>query len=361
MENPFKFGTLVDTPYFADRIEEQAYISQYVNSPNHLVLISPRRFGKSSLVKRAISQTGRPCISINMQQITRVEDLTSMLLKGVFRIYKWEKMKYLITHFRVVPTVTTSPFNDEMEFSFNMAVNSSNVILEDTFSLLEKVSDPKNRIIVVFDEFQEIIELEKGIDKRLRAIMQEQKNINYIFLGSQESMMTDIFEKVKSPFFHFGTLMHLNKIPHDDFLDFITQRLSIFPLKDSKEIATEILNFTKCHPYYTQQLAFMVWELLYIDKLDVDVVKEAISKIVLAHDLDFERFWISLNKTDRRILQKISSRSQDLYSDRTVPTSTTFSSLKRLMTKGYIIRTETYELEDPFFEEWIIKNVPLVS
>ena len=344
MENPFKFGTLVDSPYFTDRTKEQAYICQYVNSQNHLVLISPRRFGKSSLVKRAISQTGRPCISINMQQITRVEDLASMLLKGIFSIHKWEKMK-----------------RDEMDFSFNMTVNSSKMILEDTFDLLEKVSDPKNRIIVVFDEFQEIIELEKGIDKRLRAIMQEQNNINYIFLGSQESMMTDIFENMKSPFFHFGTLMHLQKIPYDDFQRFIAERLGTFHLTDSKEIATEILDFTKCHPYYTQQLSSKVWELLYIDKMTAALVKSAINDIVLAHDLDFERFWISLNKTDRRILQKISSRKQDLYTDRTMPTSTTFSSLKRLTTKGYIIRTEAYEIEDPFFEKWITMNVSLIS
>ena len=68
MENPFKFGTLVDNEYFTDRVMEQQHIRSMLESPNHIVLISPRRFGKSSLVKRVVRQSGRPFISLNMQQ-----------------------------------------------------------------------------------------------------------------------------------------------------------------------------------------------------------------------------------------------------------------------------------------------------
>ncbi len=69
MDNPFKFGSLVDTPYFTDRVRELDYIVQFLRSENHLILISPRRFGKSSLVKKAVAQTGRPYLRLNMQGI----------------------------------------------------------------------------------------------------------------------------------------------------------------------------------------------------------------------------------------------------------------------------------------------------
>ncbi len=69
MDNPFKFGSLVDTPYFTDRVRELDYIVQFLRSENHLILISPRRFGKSSLVKKAVAQTGRPYLWLNMQGI----------------------------------------------------------------------------------------------------------------------------------------------------------------------------------------------------------------------------------------------------------------------------------------------------
>lgn len=355
MENPFKYGTLVNDPYFTDRVKEQQYIKQFVESSNHLILISPRRFGKSSLVKKAIDETHRPCITINMQQVTSVEDLASLLLKGVFRLHQWERIKHYLSLFRIVPTVTTSPLNNDMEFSFQPSVSSSHIILEDTMALLERVSSPQNRIIIIFDEFQEILEIERGLDKRLRAIMQGQQNLNYIFLGSQESMMTDIFEKVKSPFYHFGMLMHLDKIPYTDFYNFLTDRLNPVAAGQSSEIAEEILSFTQCHPYYTQQLAARVWELLVIDDSEnvEHVTERAIRKLVEAHDLDFERIWTTFNRTDRKALQLLSVDSSAPSADRTMPASTMYSALKRLLQNGYVTRTDSYAIEDPFFRFWI--------
>lgn len=207
----------------------------------------------------------------------------------------------------------------------------------------------------MFDEFQEIMGIEKGLDKRLRAIMQEQQNINYIFLGSQESMMTQIFERKKSPFYHFGMLMHLDKIPYDDFMQYITQRL---PLKDdtqAKDIAKDILNTTLCHPYFTQQLASQVWEILTYSDVKEDIVKEAVEQLTIIHDLDFERLWMNFNKTDKYILLNLAHKKQP-SSTRSLPTSTIYSSVKRLMQMGYIIKTNEYEIEDPFFRNWLIKK-----
>ena len=243
MNNPFKFGSVVDEPYFTDRINELAYIKHSMNSANHIVLISPRRFGKTSLVKKAIKEINRPSIFINLQMAVSVENLASLLLKEIFKLRPFEKVKHLMTHFRIIPTISTNPFSDAVDVSFQPSLDST-AILEDAFALLEKVSSPTKRIITVFDEFQEIMGIEKGLDKRLRAIMQEQQNINYIFLGSQESMMTQIFERKKSPFYHFGMLMHLDKIPYDDFMQYITQRLPLKYDTQAKDIAKDILNTT---------------------------------------------------------------------------------------------------------------------
>lgn len=354
MNNPFKFGSVVDEPYFTDRINELAYIKHSMNSANHIVLISPRRFGKTSLVKKAIKEINRPSIFINLQMAVSVENLASLLLKEIFKLRPFEKVKHLMTHFRVIPTISTNPFSDAVDVSFQPSLDTT-AILEDAFALLEKVSSPTNRIITVFDEFQEIMGIEKGLDKRLRAIMQEQQNINYIFLGSQESMMTQIFERKKSPFYHFGMLMHLDKIPYDDFMQYITQRL---PLKDdtqAKDIAKDILNTTLCHPYFTQQLASQVWEILTYSDVKEDIVKEAVEQLTIIHDLDFERLWMNFNKTDKYILLNLAHKKQP-SSTRSLPTSTIYSSVKRLMQMGYIIKTNEYEIEDPFFRNWLIKK-----
>lgn len=354
MNNPFKFGSVVDEPYFTDRINELAYIKHSMNSANHIVLISPRRFGKTSLVKKAIKEINRPSIFINLQMAVSVENLASLLLKEIFKLHPFEKVKHLMTHFRVIPTISTNPFSDAVDVSFQPSLDTT-AILEDAFALLEKVSSSTKRIITVFDEFQEIMGIEKGLDKRLRAIMQEQQNINYIFLGSQESMMTQIFERKQSPFYHFGMLMHLDKIPYDDFMQYITQRL---PLKDdtqAKDIAKDILNTTLCHPYFTQQLASQVWEILTYSDVKEDIVKEAVEQLTIIHDLDFERLWMNFNKTDKYILLNLAHKKQP-SSTRSLPTSTIYSSVKRLMQMGYIIKINEYEIEDPFFRNWLIKK-----
>lgn len=354
MNNPFKFGSVVDEPYFTDRINELAYIKHSMNSANHIVLISPRRFGKTSLVKKAIKEINRPSIFINLQMAVSVENLASLLLKEIFKLRPFEKVKHLMTHFRVIPTISTNPFSDAVDVSFQPSLDTT-AILEDAFALLEKVSSPTNRIITVFDEFQEIMGIEKGLDKRLRAIMQEQQNINYIFLGSQESMMTQIFERKKSPFYHFGMLMHLDKIPYDDFMQYITQRLPLKYDTQAKDIAKDILNTTLCHPYFTQQLASQVWEILTYSDVKEDIVKEAVEQLTIIHDLDFERLWMNFNKTDKYILLNLAHKKQP-SSTRSLPTSTIYSSVKRLMQMGYIIKINEYEIEDPFFRNWLIKK-----
>lgn len=353
MTNPFKFGVLVDNEFFTDRSDELKEVQWTLNSENHLILISPRRFGKSSLVAKAVKASGRPCISLNMQNMLSVDDLASKLLRELFRLYPMERIRHLMAHFRIIPTVSTNPVTNGVEVSFQPVMNSM-VLLEDAMALIEKVSTEEKRLVVVLDEFQDILNIRKGLDKQLRSIMQEQQHLNYVLLGSQESMMTEIFERKKSPFYHFGKLMHLGKIPYDDFREYVSARL---PLKEQDKlngIVEEILTFTNLHPYYTQQLSAQVWDLMTYEHLVDAVVDEAIGNIVRTHDLDFERLWLNFNRTDRSIMMSLSKGVNPLQ-NRKVATSTSFSGIKRLMKDGYVIRVGDYEIEDPFFKEWIIR------
>ena len=352
MRNPFKLGTIVEDEYFTDRTLELQQIMRVMESENHLILISPRRFGKSSLVIKAAKQMERPYLLLNLQKVITTQDLAAKLLKEVFKLYTWEKVKHLMTHFHFVPTISTNPITNGIDVSFQ-PTSESNVLLEDAMALLEKVSTPERRLIIIFDEFQEIMQIAKGLDKQLRAIMQMQKGLNYILLGSQESMMTEIFERKKSPFYHYGTLMHLNKIPYQDFFDYLNERLSSVLPNDSITVSNEILGLTNCHPYYTQQLASQVWELSNYEDIKDNVVNEAMKRITSNHDLDFERLWVKFNRMDKQTLQALSQGKNPLQ-NRQLATSTTYSAIKRLMRMGYVIRSEKYEIEDPFFKHWII-------
>ena len=354
MENPFKFGTIVEAEYFTDRIEEVAYIRHFVESANHLVLISPRRFGKSSVVAKAIKQSNRKSITVNLQQVTSVADLSAKLLREFFRVHPMERIRHLISHFRIIPTVTTNPLTGFMDVSFQPGVDAS-ILLEDVMELIENAHTQNDRIIIVFDEFQEILDLDPRLDKKLRAIMQKQEHINYILLGSQESMMTDIFEKKKSPFYHFGELMRLGKLPREDFHRYISERLKTRFANRCDELADSILDYTSCHPYYSQQLAANLWNISFLQPEKEDALEAAIDHIVISHGLDYERLWMNFNRTNKWIMQGL-TRNNALQTGE-YPTSTIYSALKRLQKNGYVIYTDHYEIEDPFFKEWILRGI----
>ena len=158
MKNPFKFGTIVEDEFFTDRTNELQYIQRVMDSENHLVLISPRRFGKSSLVVKVAKQMGRPYLFLNLQKVISTQDLAAKLLKEVFKLYTWEKVKHLMSHFHFVPTISANPITNGIDVSFQ-PTSDSNVLLEDAMALIEKVSTPERRLMVILDEFQEIMQI----------------------------------------------------------------------------------------------------------------------------------------------------------------------------------------------------------
>lgn len=352
-ENPFKFGTIVDEEYFTDRVLEVEYIKQYVQSANHLVLISPRRFGKSSVVAKALKGNRRKSITINLQQVTSVSDLSAKILREFFKVHPLERVRHLITHFRMFPTLSTNPVTGSVDVSFQPGIDGL-VCLEDVLSLIEKAHSDNDRMIVVLDEFQEIRDLGQHLDKQLRSIMQQQKHINYILLGSQESMMTDIFENKKSPFYHFGEMMRLGKLPRADFHRYLAERLAGCYPDSCESLSNEILDITSCHPYYSQQLAASLWQTGVLMPETQEPLKNAVEHIVTTHSLDYERLWTRLNRTNKWILQRLSTDKP--VNNGEYKTSTIYSALKRLQQDGLVIYSDRYEMEDPFFKEWVRLN-----
>ena len=352
MENPFKFGTIVAGDYFTDRRDESSRLLDALNSRNHVVIISPRRYGKSSLVAHVLAKSGKMHMTVNLQSITGVNDLAATLIRRAFKLFPFERVKYLISHFRIVPTLSVNPLSNGVDVSFQPVI-SPDVILEDAFGMLERLAE-KQRLIGVFDEFQEILSIDKNLDKKLRSIMQEHQHINYVMLGSQESMMTVIFERKQSPFYHFGILMRLGKIPYNELFDFLVIRFGVLDNVDAEEYSKQVLAFTDCHPYYTQQLAYHVWNVIATGVKDDDLVQTAINDVVQLHDYDYERLWNTVNNTDKNTLSRLVTKRATSHQQ---PPSTVQSSLKRLCKEGLLIKNGHYQVDDPFFSLWIAKFV----
>jgi hypothetical protein len=358
-ENPFKFGTIVDGQYFTNREEEIEKINSFIKGENHLILISPRRFGKTSLIRKVVNDSGRKSIYLDLQLILSAEDLAAQLLKRIYRIFPVQKLRRFIKTFRIIPSVIMNPVTGGTEISFRPG-SADLTPLEDVLNLIDKLGTEKKKLIVVMDEFQDIFRISAGLDRMLRAVMQNQKNITYIFMGSSESMIRNIFEKKESPFYRFGSLMTLPKISEEKFREFLEERfLSI--TNEAIFYSSEILKITGSHPYYTQQLAFTVWELLLRQVKTRDLAEIASIEIVKSHDNDYERIWNSINRTDMTILAGMSVSSISPLSDEFArlyglgATSTVFSSLQRMVQRGVLIKEgSVYTMDDPFFKRWIV-------
>lgn len=359
-KNPFKFGSIVEEPYFMNRVEEIRKVNSILNSANHLIIISPRRYGKTSLIIKVLKKTKRPFILLDLQLVTSPQDFASQLLKRVYRVYPSQKIKDFIKNFRITPSITLNPSTNEIDVSYKTSTLSSvQTAIEDVLNLIDNLSAPKTKPVVILDEFQEIKRIGKDTDRLLRSIMQHHQNINYVFLGSQESLIREIFEKKKSPFYHFGYLFPLQKIPYNEFFSYLSNNFKKVT-GDYNDLSAKLLEKTKCHPYYTQQLAFTLWELLLNNNLIENPVDVAVDEIMRYHDIDYERLWNTLNRTDMQILIGMSlSESSPLSEEFSKQhdmraSSTVFSSLKRLIQNGFLIKsTSGYEIDDPFFKQWI--------
>ncbi len=352
-ENPFKFGSIVEGAFFTDREDDIKKSLEVINSSNHLVLISPRRYGKSSMIHKAVKLSGRPSITVNLQLVTSANDLAAEILKRVFKAYPFEKVKQLIRKFRFIPTISLNPLTNNVDLSFTPAA-SPKPVLEDVLMLIEGLGKKGHKPIVVLDEFQEIRTIDKNLDKILRSVIQTQNRVNYIFMGSQESLMREIFEQKKSPFYHIGSLQTLEVIPHKDFMSFLKKGFSFLDKKNAPALAEKILEFTQCHPYYTQQLAFHFFN-AYKNNTGT-TIEEVAETITRQHDIDFERLWMSLNLTDRKLILELLSvaKGGGYTRDAAIPTSTRYSVYKKLLASGFLIQNrQGYAVEDPFFARWV--------
>ena len=356
MNNPFKYGSVVEGDFFTDRTADLAKAIQIIESSNHLILISPRRYGKTSLIYKAVAGLNRPTIFLNLQIVTSPSDFATELLKRVLTVYPLEKIKQFFKNFRIAPTISINPQSNAFDVNFALT-STAKPILEDVFTLIETLGKKGKKPIVIFDEFQEIRDIDKSLDKQLRSMMQHHQYVNYVFMGSQESLMREIFERKKSPFYHFGTQQTLDVIPYSDFEEFLSAGFSLLNKKTASSIAKNILSLSKQHPYYTQMLAFHFFNALLREKKST--IQDIFISIVREHDLDYERLWMGLNRKDRELILELIYNEKGLKKGKNnrIPTSTRYSAYKRLLQKGFLIQTkEGYRVEDPFFASWILEK-----
>ncbi|MFH1353545.1 MAG: ATP-binding protein [bacterium] len=362
--NPFTYGNVVRGKHFADREDEIKTLKSEIKSGQNVVLISPRRYGKTSLVVNVLERIGLDFLIINLELMTSAADLANFIIRKSLSLSSFEKIKNYLKNLRIQPAIKINPETGEISVAFTPDKKDLSAYIEDALEFPEKIARSRNKkIVLVFDEFQEVRRISGTLERKMRAIFQHHSNVSYIFIGSQEHMIADIFQNRKNPFYKFGKQIVLGKIPEDKFRKFI---LSGFKKNgiNAVKIIDLILERTENHPYYTQQLCHEIFNLSGKRKeLLPAIIKEAANEILTNHSADYMRWWREMDNTEKKLLigltipEKKLTSSDFLKKSGIVSPSTASSAIRRLLNEGAIIEAEgSFKIEDPFWKKWIAEN-----
>ena len=267
---PFIFGKSSDTLNFTDREEETSRLEMNFKSLINTTIISPRRWGKTSLVENVVGKirNEEKKIKVCMLDIFNVrseaefyEHFAKGVLKGTSS--KWEEMadnaKKFLSH--LLPRITFSP-DSQAEISFGVGWDNLQNNQDEILNLPETIAKSKNiSVVVCIDEFQAIGDFSDSLafQRKLRSHWQHHHNVGYCLYGSKRTMLLDIFSNASMPFYKFGDIMFLQKINSDKWSLFIKKRFEDTGKKIELENAKYISELVDNHSYYVQQLAQQAW------------------------------------------------------------------------------------------------------
>lgn len=267
MGKAFVYGMSVGGDNFTDRIEETKRIKLDFENGINVILISPRRIGKTSLVKKVISEMNTPEIKVVYMDIydCRCEyDFYNRFAETIMKSTgnQLEQVMENIKRFlvRVSPKLSFSP-EPNSEFSVSLGITPKDYSPEEILDLPERIAKEQGiKIVVCIDEFQQIGEFSDSltVQKRLRGVWQHHQHVSYCFFGSKKHLMENIFQSRRMPFYQFGEMLHLKCIPTEYWVPFICSRFEKYSKKISEEYAARICHTVKNYSSYVQQLAWNV-------------------------------------------------------------------------------------------------------
>lgn len=370
MEAPFIFGKIATDENFTDREQETKHLVGNFRSLINTIIISPRRWGKSSLVHRAatIAQNEdkylRVC-TVDLFNVKMEEQFYTVFARSIIRgtASRWDEAVENAKMFfsRLIPRISigADPMNEvSIDFDWEEMRNNPDEILD----LPERIAEAKGlKVMVCIDEFQNIAEFDDPLffQRKLRAHWQKHQKASYCLYGSKRHMMLEVFTDSSMPFYKFGDLFFLNKIDTAHFVPFITERFSSTGKTISEGACRKIVELADNHPYYVQQLSQLSW-LRSPESCTEEIVVKAHASLVEQLSLLFSNLVETLTFQQICYLHAIISGEKAITSAETmhkyhISSATAVSrSLKALTQKDILDRRAgVVSFQDPIFEYWL--------
>jgi hypothetical protein len=372
MKTPFVFGKIATADNFTDRDKETALVVSNFRSLINTIIISPRRWGKSSLVNKAaelaVARDAKLKIcKIDLFNVRNEEHFYELLAQNVLRATssKWEEAVESAKKFfsRLVPKIVLAgEMQNDVSLSFDWDELKADP--DEILDLAERVAASKGiKLVVCIDEFQNIAEFGRSdyFQKRLRSHWQQHQHVAYCLYGSKRHMMLEVFTDSSMPFYKFGDLLFLEKIATGAWIDFIVEKFAATGKSISGANVELICTLADNHPYYVQQLSQQAW-LRTDGQCSDEIIRQAHEAIVAQLSLLFVTITESLTAYQLNFMRAIIAgetalSSAGVMSKYRLGTSANVTRARRSLIEKDILddRAGRLSFQDPMYRH-LLKN-----
>jgi hypothetical protein len=409
MTNPFVYGEVVPATSFVDREVEVDRLTRDLLAGQKVFLISPRRYGKSSLVRQALAaaeRSGALAIEVTVSSyssyVAFLEGYARALL-GVatglkaggptdertagsrtwdFRASARERLRDMLGGGRARPEIRVEPGEERRRGSLAVsfpAVRTErdiSLLAQDVFALPGRIADERRRpMAIALDEFQAIGSFDGGdgkgtrmhqVEHALRAAVQHQRQVGYVFSGSEPTLMERMLGRNR-PFYKAGPVMRLQKIDAECFADFVEARFRATRFRPDAGLGAAIVELAGNLPYDVQRLAHEVWDDARAagkKAVGVEDLHDTLRRLLGEHETLFEATWQRLTLAQRAALRAaVLEEGRELLSGdvraryRLGGPSTVQASLNALVRDDVLAREgPQYVVVDSLLREWVARH-----
>lgn len=374
-ENPFGFGDVAVGALFTDRAAEIAELGEDVRSGQNVLVLAPRRFGKTSLLAAVTERLRADGVLVAYADLLRAtskarfaEVLARALYAGL-ESGTGRGVHRAVEFFRGLSLRPKVTINQDGTPSFELAGGAAerdlDTLIEQLLMMPGEVATRRGkRVVLVLDEFQEVVEIDPTLPALIRSVFQLQPEVSHVYLGSRQHLLQRVFTDVNQPLYNSAKVMGLGPISPDLFTPFIRERFLHSEKAIQPEAIAALLRHTGGHPHDTQKLCSFTWNLVPPGGTATpQTVEDALARALSTDTARYTQLWDSLTVNQRRLLEAIARAntpvvplSEDFrQTHRLGAYATADRALQALLERGYVERAsrDTFEIPDLFLRLWL--------
>ena len=369
MVNPFVTNGYAGKEYFCDRIKETADITQWLINGNNIALISPRRYGKTDLIRHCFEQAEIRnryyTFIIDIYSTKSLAEMVDKMARAILEVLKPKGKKHWEAFLNILHSLRAGITYDAMgmpslDVSVGEIVNPNNT-LDEIFRYLQQAD---KRCLVAIDEFQQILKYsDTNVEAALRTHVQYCSNANFIFMGSQRHLMGAMFISPNRPFYQSVTVMGLNLIPLDNYWEFCKRHFEDAGKSIDKEVVVQLYDQFEGVTFYLQK----VMNVLFMrtnegDNCVIADLQPAIEYIIDFTELTYEDLMYQLPEKQSLVLKAIAGegKAQHITSGKfakrygLASPSAVQSAVNALLDRDLVTQyKDVYQVYDKFLALWL--------